>query len=107
MTTTLPEATIERLIRISKEKPLLPEVFIPWHEQMLDEERFMPESLISLHGHPLWETLSAEQQRELGRHEIVQVMYSYAWSEGLACLFFNRHLLTLQPDSVEYRFLLR
>lgn len=107
MTTTIPEATVERLIRISKEKPLLPETFVPWHEPILDNELFMPESLVSLQGHPLWETLTPAQQRELGRHEIVQVMYSYAWSEGLACLFFNRHLLTLSPSSVEYRFLLR
>ena len=44
---------------------------------------------------------------ELGKHEMVQAMYSYAWSEGLACLFFSRYNLTLQPDSVEYRFLIR
>jgi hypothetical protein len=107
MTTTAFEATVERLISISKDKPLLPEKFIPWQEPIRDQDLFMPEFLVSLQGHPLWETLTAEQKRELGRHEIVQVMYSYGWSEGLACLFFNRHLLTLSPDSIEYRFLLR
>ncbi len=107
MTGTLTDEAVERLIRISKERPLLPEKFVPWHEDILESELFMPRHLVSLHGHPLWETLSAQQQRELGRHEVVQVMYSYAWSEGLACLFFNRHLLTLAPDSLEYRFLLR
>ncbi|MFN0215139.1 MAG: diiron oxygenase [Saprospiraceae bacterium] len=107
MAATFSDATVERLIRISKEKPLLPETYVPWHEQIREEEQFMPEQLISLQGHPLWESLSPNQRRELGRHEVVQVMYSYAWSEGLACLFFNRHLLTLSPESVEYRFLLR
>lgn len=107
MTATFSAATIERLIRISKEKPLLPETYVPWHTPILDNECYMPELLVSLQGHPLWETLSPAQKRELGRHEVVQVMYSYAWSEGLACLFFNRHLLTLSPESVEYRFLLR
>lgn len=107
MTATFSDATVERLIRISKEKPLLPETFIPWDTEIQEHERFMPDHLISLQGHPLWNTLSPAQQRELGRHEVVQVMYSYAWSEGLACLFFNRHLLTLSPESVEYRFLLR
>lgn len=99
--------TVERLIRISKEKPLLPETFVPWHLPVTETDCFLPKQLVSLHGHPLWQTLSPQQQRELGRHEVVQVMYSYAWSEGLACLFFNRHLLTLSPESVEYRFLLR
>ena len=107
MTATFSEETVERLIRISKEKPLLPETFVPWKEPIGEDARFMPENLISLQGHPLWDTLSPTQKRELGRHEVVQVMYSYAWSEGLACLFFNRHLLTLSPESVEYRFLLR
>lgn len=100
-------AQVERLIKISKEKPLLPEVFVPWKDVPTEENIFLPESLISLQGHPLYDTLTREQQVELGKHEVVQVMYSYGWSESLACLFFNRHLLTLQPDDVEYRFLIR
>ena len=34
-------------------------------------------------------------------------MYSYAWSEGLFCMFMNRYILTLKTQSVEYRFILR
>lgn len=101
------EEQVERMIRISKEKPLLPETYVPWDDEPGPDTLFMPEKLVSLSGHPLWDTLSKEQQIELGRLEVVQVMYSYAWSETLACHFFNRHLLTLNPDSVEYRFLLR
>jgi hypothetical protein len=101
------EAVVERMIHISKEKPLLPETFVPWADEPTPETIFIPEKMVSLQGHPLWDTLSREQQIELGRLEIVQVMYSYAWSETLACYFFNRHLLTLNPDSPEYRFLIR
>jgi hypothetical protein len=101
------EATIERMIQISKENPLLPETFIPWADEPGPDSLFVPEKMVSLQGHPLWDTLTKQQQIELGRLEIVQVMYSYAWSETLACLFFNRHLLSLNPDSVEYRFLIR
>jgi hypothetical protein len=101
------EATVERLIKISREKPLLPETYIPWSDEPNEDTLFMPEKLVSLEGHELWNTLSKKQQIELGKLEVVQVMYSYAWSETLACYFFNRHLLTLNPDSVEYRFLIR
>ena len=101
------EATVERMIQISKEKPLLPETYVPWDEEPTADTLFMPEKLVSLKGHPLWDTLTKAQQIELGRLEVVQVMYSYAWSETLACHFFNRHLLTLNPDSTEYRFLIR
>jgi len=98
---------VERLIRISKEKPLLPETFVPWADDPELAERFLPDKLVSLIGHPLADTLSPGQLRELGRLEVSQVMYSYAWSETLACLFFTRHLLTLEPSGVEYRFLIR
>ncbi len=98
---------VERMIQISKEKPLLPETYVPWDDEPGRDTLFMPDILVSLHGHPLWETLSKPQQIELGRLEIVQVMYSYAWSETLACHFFNRHLLSLNPDTTEYRFLIR
>lgn len=97
----------ERMIAISKQKPLLPEHFVPWQDEPDAETLFMPHMLVSLHGHELWHTLSDAQKIELGRLEIVQVMYSYAWSETLACLFFNRHLLSLPIQSVEYRFLIR
>jgi hypothetical protein len=107
METTHFESMAERMIQISKEKPLLPESFIPWADQPDSDTLFMPDKLVSLQGHILWNYLSKEQQIELGRLEVVQVMYSYAWSETLACLFLNRHLLTLNPDSVEYRFLIR
>lgn len=107
METEIFERNAERLIAISKEKPLLPESYIPWSDEPKADTLFMPEKLVSLEGHSLWDTLTQEQQIELGRLEVVQVMYSYAWSETLACYFFNRHLLTLNPDSVEYRFLIR
>jgi hypothetical protein len=101
------ETVVERMIQISKEKPLLPETFIPWLDEPDAQTLFLPDRLVSLEGHALWQTLTREQQIELGKLEVVQVMYSYAWSETLACYFFNRHLLSLNPDSSEYRFLIR
>ncbi|MCE7040214.1 diiron oxygenase [Dyadobacter sp. CY312] len=101
------EVHVERMIQLSKDKPLLPETYIPWDDEPNEDTLFMPEKLVSLEGHELWATLTRSQQIELGRLEVVQVMYSYAWSETLACYFFNRHLLKLNPDSIEYRFLIR
>jgi hypothetical protein len=98
---------IERLIRISREKPLLPEVFVPWHKTIEAGEVYLPNQFISLHGLPAYDKLNEVQKQELARHEVVQVMYSYAWSESLFCLFMNRYLLTLTPDHIEHRFLLR
>lgn len=105
--TTEFDSLVERMIQISKEKPLLPETFIPWSDIADEKTLYMPDKMVSLEGHALWDSLTREQKTELGKLEVVQVMYSYAWSESLACYFFNRHLLTLNPDSVEYRFLIR
>lgn len=101
------ESVVERMVQISKEKPLLPEAYVPWADEPDSQTLFLPDKIVSLEGHPLWSTLTRDQQSELGRLESVQVMYSYAWSETLACYFFSRHLLTLNPDSIEYRFLIR
>jgi hypothetical protein len=101
------EQQIERLISISKAKPLLPENFIPWETPVQQHELYMPDELLSLYGLPEFELLTPEQKTEISRHEIVQVMYSYAWSESLLCLFLNRYILSLTTRQVEYRFLLR
>jgi hypothetical protein len=101
------EKDVERLIRISKEKPLLPETYVPWHEEPTPGEVFLPENLNSLEGLDLYQTLTPFQKLELGRHEIVQVLYSYAWGEGLFCLFLSKYILTLRPDELEYQFFIR
>jgi hypothetical protein len=98
---------IERLIRISKERPLMPETYIPWQQEPATTDVFLPEMLTSLHGLDIYDTLTAKQKLELGRHELVQVIASYAWGECLFCLFMTRHILTLPLDNVEHRFLLR
>jgi hypothetical protein len=98
---------VERLLKISEMKPIDHRSFVPWERSIQKEEIYLPEYLISLQGHELWDTLTADQQKELGRLEVIQVVYSYAWSEGMACLFFNKELVKLNVTDVEYRFLLR
>ncbi|MDF2430459.1 MAG: hypothetical protein JWP44_90 [Mucilaginibacter sp.] len=100
-------AEVERLIKISKEHPLMPETFIPWQQDPLPEDIFLPEFLTSLQGLEIYDTLTPAQKLELGRHELVQVIASYSWGECLFCLFMTRHILTLPSQDVEYRFLLR
>ncbi|WAC13030.1 diiron oxygenase [Dyadobacter pollutisoli] len=67
------------MIQLSKVSPLLPETYIPWDDEPDSDTLFMPEKLVSLEGHKLWDTLSKSQQIEIGRLEVVQVMYSCAW----------------------------
>ena len=98
---------IERLIKISRERPLMPETYIPWQLEPEADDIFLPETLTSLQGLDIYQTLTPTQKTELGRHELVQVISSYAWGELLFCLFMTRHMLTLPTDSVEHQFLIR
>src|ERR1700743_1936288 len=101
------EKAIERLIKISQEHPLMPESYIPWDEEPAADDIFLPEILASLQGLDIYDSLTPTQKLELGRHELVQVIASYAWGECLFCLFMTRHMLTLPADNVEHRFLRR
>ncbi len=98
---------VERLIKISREHPLMPETYIPWQLQPQPGDIFLPEILTSLQGLPIYDTLTPTQKLELGRHELVQVISSYAWGECLFCVFMTRHLITLPQDNVEHQFLIR
>ena len=98
---------IEKMIKISKKKPLLPETFIPWDYKEKGEEIYLSDELISIGGLDEYEKLTQKQKIELGKHELGQVMYSYAWSETIACAFFNRRLLKIDMTDFEYKFLIR
>ena len=99
--------TIERLTRISIERPLLPETYVPWGDPPTPEERFLPEDFLSVKGTPLFGSLTEWQIQEIERHEAVQFMYSYAWSEALAVKFLNREIVKLKSGSAETKFMHR
>lgn len=85
----------------------MPETYIPWGLEPQPDDIFLPEILTSLQGLPIYDMLTPTQKLELGRHELVQVISSYAWGECLFCVFMTRHLITLPQDNVEHQFLLR
>jgi hypothetical protein len=98
---------IDRLVKISREHPLMPETYVPWKEEPKETDLYLPEFLTSLQGLPLYDKLTQQQKIDLGRHEVVQVLYSYGWGEALFCVFMAKFLLELPPDSPEHRFLIR
>lgn len=100
-------ATIERLTRISIEKPLLPETYIPWQTPRQETERFLPAGYTSLNGLPILNELTASQQLEIERHEAVQFMYSYAWVEALGVKFLSREVVKLTAGAAETKFMYR
>lgn len=98
---------VERLIRISIDKPLMPETYVPWGNKLEPHEHVLPDHLVSLQGLEEFASLTPEQINEVRRHEVVQFMYSYAWGEGILNAFLSRQIYNLPPESAEYRFILR
>ena len=49
---------VERLIKISKEHPLMPETYIPWQLEPQPGDIFLPETLTSLQGLEIYDTIN-------------------------------------------------
>jgi hypothetical protein len=98
---------IERLIKISIDKQLMPETYVPWDNKLAPQEHHLPDHLVSIQGLEEFSELTKEQIDEIRRHEVVQFMYSYAWGEGLLNVFLTRQIYNMPPESPEFRFIIR
>ena len=67
----------------------------------------MPPELLSIFGTPLFDQLSPIQIRELSRLEVIQILYLYAYTESVMCLYLARHLVKSDFGSDEHAFILR
>ena len=67
------EATALRLLRSSADKSYDPDVDIDWDAPELPDKLFLPEELVTLYGTPLWETMTDQQKRDLGRYELAWI----------------------------------
>ncbi|MFC4946499.1 AurF N-oxygenase family protein [Pseudonocardia sp. GCM10023141] len=72
-TTSARDRTAARLLKSSAARSYDPDVDIDWSEPALPDKYFLPEHRVSLYGTPLWERLSPEQRRELGKQEILSI----------------------------------
>nr|WP_259468283.1 diiron oxygenase [Rhodococcus sp. SBT000017] len=76
------EKTASRLLKSTANKFYDGEVDIDWDAPVVDGMRWMPEHRTSLYRTKLWDKLSEEQRRELGRHEIVSILSFGIYAEG-------------------------
>lgn len=81
--TTGREKTAGRLLKSSAAKFYDPVVDIDWQAPLVEGARWIPEHRTSLYGTGLWDSLSVEQQIELGKHEAASVASVGLWFEIL------------------------
>ena len=75
------ERIAERLLRSTAARSYDPEVDINWAAPPEPGKVFLPEHRSSLYGTPLYERLSPQQRRELGKHEAASVAGTGIWLE--------------------------
>ena len=106
------EDKILSLIKISRENSLFFEQFYNWNEYSFNESMiwkdwFMDEKLISIYGTSEYKKLSDFEKKKLSYLEVCQIIYIYATSEWVFCLFLAKTLLNYKIESPEYNFILR
>ena len=75
------ERIAERLLRSTAARSYDPELDINWSAPPVPEKAFFLEHRSTLYGTALWEQLSPEQRRELGKHEVASVASTGIWLE--------------------------
>lgn len=68
------EEFAERLLKGSVKKSYAPVVDIDWDAPVDPDKFFLPPRMCTLYGTPLWEAMTREQQIEMSRQELVNVL---------------------------------
>jgi hypothetical protein len=113
MTTSL---TLEPLARqAEKARQLLgssarqsydPTVDIDWSAPLTDGAWFVPEHRISLHGTPLWDSLTQEQKLRLSREELASSIALGVWTEHMLLQLVARYVYDRDVASPSVQFAL-
>ena len=75
------ERVADRLLRSTAARSYDPELDIDWSAPPQEGRLFLPERRSTLYGTPLWDQLTPEQRRELGKHEAASVAGFGIWLE--------------------------
>jgi hypothetical protein len=91
MTITVPdrEVVAQRLLGGAVRRSYQPEVDIDWDAPLHPDKFFLPPRIVSLYGTPMWDEMTREQQIELSRQELANVLSIGIWFENVL----NRALL--------------
>jgi pimeloyl-ACP methyl ester carboxylesterase len=75
------EKTAQRLLNSSAQRWYDPDVDLDWSAPLDPDRDFHPPHRVSIYGTPLWDRLTPEQRRELGKQEIAAIASFGIFSE--------------------------
>lgn len=99
MTRTDSEKVADRLLKSSADRFYDPEVDIDWAAPIPEDKPFAPERRCSLYGTDLWDRLTPEQRRELGKHEVASIASNGIFFELLLMRMLLKEISQADPTT--------
>ena len=93
------EEVAERLLKGSAKKSYAPVVDIDWDAPLDPDKFYLPPKLVSLYGTPMWDQLTREQQIELSRQELANILSAGIWFENILNQALMRALMHDDPTT--------
>jgi hypothetical protein len=93
------DAVSDRLLRGSVRKSYAPVVDIDWDAPLDPDKFFLPPTVVSLYGTPMWDAMTRQQQIELSRQELVNTLSAGIWFENILNQALLRDLMHADPTS--------
>lgn len=100
------EETAQRLLKGSARKSYAPVVDIDWDAPLEPDTFFLPPELVSIYGTDLWNSLTREQQIDLSRQELVNVLSAGIWFENILNQALLRDLMHRNPTAASSHYML-
>lgn len=96
----------ERLLNGSIKKSYEPAVDIDWDAPIDPEKFFLPPQMVTLYGTPQWDAMNREQQRELSRQQLVNMLSAGIWFENILNQALLRGIMHANPTSRSTQYML-
>ena len=89
----------ERLLSGSVKKSYAPVVDIDWDAPIDPDKYFLPPRMVTLFGTPAWDAMTRDQQIELSRQELVNILSAGIWFENILNQALLRDLMHKNPTA--------
>lgn len=96
----------ERLLNGTIKKSYEPAVDIDWDAPLDPDKFFLPPQMMTLYGTPEWDAMSREQQRELSRQQLVNMLSAGIWFENILNQALLRSIMHTNPTSRSTQYML-
>ncbi|MDT4997082.1 MAG: hypothetical protein QOD45_1150 [Pseudonocardiales bacterium] len=100
------EKTANRLLKSSSRNSYDPLLDIDWDAEAPPGMTYLPPECVSLFGTELWERMSAEQRRDLSRHELASFASTGLWFETMLLQMMARYVYDQDPQAAHTQYAL-